>query len=181
MKFIRRRHIAVFSLLMGCSVLFAQTPGNNPGGNMPSAAPGDRPVPSSGNSPAPEPGKFPPPPPPPKDSDNIIKYRGNRTYTENLPLKIIQTKCIIKENEMACIEICFNQSINPRSVKPFSILINNTPLPAYTKVLFSKKGDSFKVFCPVNTETFKLKVQKIKSFDDSEIEPVELLIKVEKL
>ena len=122
-----------------------------------------------------------PPPPPPKDSENIMKYRGNRTYTENLPLKLVQARCVLQEGDLACIALFFNQSINPRSVHPTSILINNTPLPAFVRFQFNKKGDSLKVFMPVKMQSFKLKVCNISAFDGTGIEPVELLLEVERL
>ena len=113
-----------------------------------------------------EPGQFPHPlpPPPPKDSDKSMKYRGNRTYTDNLPLRINQTECLRKDGEFVSLSILFNQSINPRSVRPGKILINNKPLPPQTRFAFN---------------TFKLKISKIRSFDGSEIDPVELLIEVQ--
>ena len=165
-----KKHIVVFSLILVSSLLFAQGMPGGGGGNPPSVQP------PAGSEP---PGGF-PPPPPPKDSDNIIKYRGNRTYSENTPLKIIQTKCTRKEGELVCIEIFFNQSINPRSVKPASILINNNPVLPPARFMFSKKGDSLMLLIPMNSDSFKMKVTRIRSFDNTLIDPVELLVEVER-
>ena len=166
MKLCAKRYILIFSLIFTCFLLFAQ--GAPQGGGMGPGKPG-------------EPGQFPHPlpPPPPKDSDKSMKYRGNRTYTDNLPLRINQTECLRKDGEFVSLSILFNQSINPRSVRPGTILINNKPLPPHTRFAFNKKGDTVKIFLPMNSNTFKLKISKIRSFDGSEIDPVELLIEVQ--
>ncbi len=156
MKFFLKKNIFFYFLIFGFSLLYAQ--------GIP-----------SGDS-----GRFPPPPQFPKDPDNIIKYRGNRTYSENLPLKIIQTKCTKKEGKLVFIEIIFNQSINPRSIKPDSILINNTPLPPFVRFLFNKKGTSVKMLVPLTINSFKMRICNIRSFNNTFIEPVELLIEVER-
>ena len=172
MKKFGRRFVLFFSVLLGFSLLYAQgMPGGGAsgGGNPPAGRP------PAGSEPH---GNF-PPPPHPKDSENIIKYRGSRTYSENLPLKIIQTKCTRKEGELVCIEIFFNQSINPRSVKPGSILINNNPVLPPARPMFSKKGDSLKLLIPINGNSFKMRVSKIRSFENTLIEPIELLVEVE--
>ncbi len=172
MRFLSRKSILFGLLILSFSLLNAQgMPGGNPPGGQPPAGP----HPPAGNE---NPGNF--PPPPPKDPENIINYRGNRTYSENLPLKIIQTKCTRKEGELVFIEIFFNQSINPRSVKPASILINNNPVLPPARFMFSKKGDSLKLLIPMNSNSFKMKVTKIRSFDNTLIEPVELLVEVER-
>ncbi len=172
MRFLSRKSVLFGLLILSFSLLNAQgMPGGNPPGGQPPAGP----HPPAGNE---NPGNF--PPPPPKDPENIINYRGNRTYSENLPLKIIQTKCTRKEGELVFIEIFFNQSINPRSVKPASILINNTPVLPPARFMFSKKGNSLKLLIPMNSNSFKMKVTKIRSFDNTLIEPVELLVEVER-
>ena len=128
---------------------------------------------------------FPPPPPrpqkapPAKDSENTFKYRGSRIYNENLPLKILQTKCARKEDGNVFLEIIFNQSINPRSMRPESILVNNLPVPKFSKFSFNRKGDTIKILVPMNSNSFKLKINQISSFDGKEIEQVELLVEVQ--
>lgn len=178
MKLCAKRYILIFSLIFEGFLLFAQ--GAPQGGGMgPGPGPGG---PESPGAPGPgkpgEPGHF--PPPPPKDSEKIMKYRGNRTYTDNIPLRIIQTECTHVDDKLVSLSIMFNQSINPRSVRPGTILINNKPLPPHTRFAFNKKGDTVKIMFPVNSNTFKLQVLKVRSFDGSEIEPVELLIEVQK-
>lgn len=115
---------------------------------------------------------------PPKDSDNIIHYRGNRAYAEELPLEIIHTRCERKAEDAVSLVIFFNQSINPRSLKPDTFLLNNKPLPFAVRFNFNKKGNSIRMLLPSKEDTFKLKVQNISSFDGKMIEPVELLIEV---
>ena len=116
---------------------------------------------------------------PPKDPDNIIHYRGNRAYTENLPLEIVHTRCERKADEVVSLVIFFNQSINPLTVHPDSFLLNNKVVPFGMRFHFNKKGNSVRMLLPVNEETFKLKVLNISSFDGKIIEPVELLIEVD--
>lgn len=183
MKLCAKRYILIFSLIFTCFLLFAQ--GAPQGGGMGpgpgTGGPGAPGVPAPGPENPGEPGQFPHPlpPPPPKDSDKSMKYRGNRTYTDNLPLRINQTECIRRDDEFVSLSIVFNQSINPRSVKPGTILINNKSLPPYTRIAFNKKGDTIKIFFPTNSDMYKLKISKIRSFDGSEIDPVELLIEVQ--
>lgn len=118
-------------------------------------------------------------PRPPRDPDNIIHYRGNRAYAENLPLEIVHTRCERKAEDFVSLVIFFNQSINPRSIQPDSFFFNNRPLPFGTRFNFNKKGNSVRMLLPLTEDTFKLKVQNISSFDGKMIEPVELLIEVD--
>ncbi len=118
-------------------------------------------------------------PRPPRDPDNIIHYRGNRAYAENLPLEIVHTRCERKAEDFVSLVIFFNQSINPRSILPDSFFFNNRPLPFGTRFNFNKKGNSVRMLLPLTEDTFKLKVQNISSFDGKMIEPVELLIEVD--
>lgn len=121
----------------------------------------------------------PPQPRPPRDPDNIIHYRGNRAYSENLPLELVHTRCEKKADELVSLVLIFNQSIDPRTIRPDSCFINNKPLPFGIRFNFSKKGNSVKMLLPLKEDTFKLKVQNISSFDGKKIEPVELLIEVD--
>ncbi len=117
---------------------------------------------------------------PPKDADSIIKYRGNRTYSENLPLKVIQSKSKRLDNGLVSLDLIFNQNINPRSVRINSILINNAPLPSGIRFAFNRKGDTIKIIFPMNYSSFKVKILKIRSFNGNSIEPVEFLVEVER-
>ncbi len=116
---------------------------------------------------------------PPRDSDNIIHYRGNRTYSENLPLEIVHTRCERKAEDIVNLVIFFNQSINPRTIQQDTFLFNNKQIPFGTRFNFNKKGNSVRMILPVKENTFKFKVQNISSFDGKNIEPVELLIEVD--
>jgi hypothetical protein len=163
MRFVSRKSVLFGLLILSFSLLNAQgMPGGNPPGGQPPAGP----HPPAGNE---NPGNF--PPPPPKDPENIINYRGNRTYSENLPLKIIQTKCTRKEGELVFIEIFFNQSINPRSMNEDSIYINDQPLPKKTRFLYNRRGDTLKLITSMQEDEFSLKVQNINSFSGYPIEP----------
>ena len=168
-------------------LIFAQPFGDagNEGSNpMPPSAPGPFPgAPDDSGKSHDNPQGDPPGPPPErkmprKDESRVFNYRGNRTYSENLPLKINQIKCTKVDNNMVCIEILFNQNINPRSVKHESLFIDNVLLPEICRFSFNKRGDTIKFIAPVRSQTFKLKVQNIRSFEGIVIEPVEMLVEV---
>ncbi len=164
MKLFGAKNIMIISLFLIGANLFAQ----------PSKG-ADR---EKSEMPPPPQGVMPPPPPPPKDFENIKNYRGNRTYSEQIPLMINSVKAV-RENEIFVnVEIVFNQNINPRSVKTNSILINNAPLPMETRFSFNKRGDTLRAMIPVKSDTFKFKVQGVSSFEGKCIDPVEFLTKV---
>ncbi|MBO4639269.1 MAG: hypothetical protein J5710_05880 [Treponema sp.] len=121
----------------------------------------------------------PPPPLPPKDADKIFYYRGNRTYSEELPLKVNFIRCMRGENGEIILMIVFNQSVNPRSVKNESFLIDDTELPANIRFSFNKKGDTIRVVIPQDDEEFRVTVQDVSTFSGAELEPVEIIAKVE--
>ena len=116
---------------------------------------------------------------PPKDSDNIIHYRGNRIYIENIELKVAQTKCERLDNDNVCLEIFFNQSINPRSVGHDSLTVNAQSLPEGTRFSFNKKGDTIKIVFAEKSDSFTLKVLNVLSFNGRPMEPVELVVEVQ--
>ena len=115
-----------------------------------------------------------PPPMPPKDPDNIFYYRGNRTYSEHIPLVVKQLNCLRLDEENVIVELVFNQSINPRSVKHNSILINNSALSKDIRFAFNKKGDRIKITVPLMENSFEIKIQNICAFDGSLIIPQKL-------
>ena len=123
--------------------------------------------------------KAPPPPLPPKDSDKIYYYRGNRTYSEEQPLKISFVRCMRDEDGKIVVMVIFNQSVNPRSVSHASFLINDNELPENIRFSFNKKGDTIRVIIPEGEEEFRITVQDIRAFNGVCIEPVEVLAKVE--
>ncbi len=108
---------------------------------------------------------------PPKDQDNIIRYRGNRIYIENIELQVAQVKCTRQDEANVSIEIFFNQSINPRSMNEDSIYINDQPLPKKTRFLYNRRGDTLKLIISMQEDEFSLKVQNINSFSGYPIEP----------
>ena len=121
----------------------------------------------------------PPPPLPPKDADKIFYYRGNRTYSEELPLKVNFIRCTRGENGEIILMIVFNQSVNPRSVNRESFLIDDTELPDNIRFSFNKKGDTIRVVIPQDDEEFRITVQDVSTFNGAELEPVEIIAKVE--
>ncbi|MBO4533217.1 MAG: hypothetical protein J5726_05910 [Treponema sp.] len=108
---------------------------------------------------------------PPKDSDSIINYRGNRMYMEDTALEVAQTKCERLDENTIALEIIFNQSINPRSMGHESIYIDGEPLPDGTRFLFNRRGDTIKILIIMNDDEFSMKIQNIQSFNGRLIEP----------
>jgi len=187
MNFSIKKYILIISLFSGVFLLNAQE--KPPEGQEPYNGPVNPGVPGIPEAPGTPPGSpmhpgpdnIPPSiPMPPKDSDNIMKYRGSRAYTENIPLKISQIKCVRKNDVFVSLRIIFNQSINPRSVIPGTILIDNMQLPREARLAFNKRGNSIRILLPMSSSFYKLKILKIKSFVGSELEPVELLVEVQK-
>ena len=161
MRFVRQK-IILFLFISMAGVGYAQ-----PGPSNPS------PVPPTPSHEHPEPPRL-----PPKDESKIFNYRGNRTYIDNLPLKINQVKCFRFDERTVSIEIIFNQNINPRSFRKEAFYIDNNPLPDFCRFSFNRRGDTIKFVAPVNSQTFKLKIQKVRSFSGNIIEPVEMLVEV---
>lgn len=119
------------------------------------------------------------PPRPPKDADKIFYYRGNRTYYEDLPLKVSFVRGIRTDNGDVILMIVFNQSVNPRSVKAESFFLEDEEFPEDIRFSFNKKGDTIRVILPDCEEEFTITVQDVLAFNGECIEPVELLVKVE--
>ncbi|MBO7583360.1 MAG: hypothetical protein J6T20_06185 [Treponema sp.] len=119
------------------------------------------------------------PPRPPKDPDKVFYYRGNRTYSEELPLKVKFVRCEKGEDGEIILLIFFNQSVNPRSVNNESLLIDDNELPENIRFSFNRKGDTIRVIIEPEEEEFRLTVQDVCTFNGVYIEPVELLAKVE--
>ena len=120
-----------------------------------------------------------PPPLPPQDSEHIFYYRGSRAYSESLPLTIYQINCERIDENMVNLEIRFNQSVNPRSVRRDSLLVDKNNLPEKIRFSFNKKGDRLKAIIPVSTNSFGLTVQNVRAFDGTMIEPVEIIVYIE--
>lgn len=137
-------------------------------------------LPDKDNFPPEEPPVKPPSPPHrPKEADKIYYYRGNRTYSEELPLKVSFIRCLKGEDEELIILIMFNQSVNPRSISHESFLIDDKELPENIRFSFNKKGDTIKMILYQEDEDFIITVQNICAFTGECIEPVDLLVKVE--
>ena len=149
-------------------------------------------VTNAASSAAPDQVEFPPFPPdqelqgegfpeklPPKDAEHIYYYRGNRTYQENLPLEVNYLNCNRIDEDTVILEIVFNQSINPRSVNRDSFLIDNNTLPDGIRFSFNRKGDRIKIEVSMTDDSFEIKVQNVRAFDGTMIEPVEIVAQIE--
>lgn len=141
------------------------------------------------DSATPPPENFPPKNPPKnsnrqpsKQNENIINYRGNRTIADSTPLAVNSVKAVHTNKKNVTLEISFNQNINPRSVNIDSIFIDDSALPKETKFSFNKKGDTIKINIPLelvtDSESVLVKIQNVRSFNGTKIEPVEIFAKV---
>ena len=113
---------------------------------------------------------------PKKNPDNIMHYRGTRVYDENLPFEISHIKCVRLDDNVIGIDIVFNQSINPHTIGPDSILINGVPLPKGIRFAFNRRGDTIKMVIIQKEKSFKLLIQNMSSFNGKELEAAERLV-----
>ena len=58
------------------------------------------------------------------------------------------------------------------------IFIDNNLLPEFCRFSFNRRCDIVKFVAPVNSQTFKLKIQNVRSFSGNVIDPVEMLVEV---
>ena len=127
-------------------------------------------------------GALPPLPPeqerPFPERPDIMHYRGIRMPPENLPFEITQIKCHRFDDKVIVIHVIFNQSINPRSIARDSFLLNGKPFHDDVRFAFNRKGDTIKMIVIQKDDSFKLKVQKLCSFDGKELETTERLVEV---
>ena len=111
---------------------------------------------------------------PPKNS--VINYRGTRMPAVN-DFFFVKTAKYCKVNEKFIeMEVAFNQSINPKSIKPSLIVIDGAELPEDTKFSFNKKGDTVRFSLPVGLPLGKLKVRGLLSYTGTLVMPAEILI-----
>lgn len=125
-------------------------------------------------SPKPEPPSpippVPPRPEPPKDRDRIYNYRGNRIYSQSIPLIISQVKCTRLNDNMVTVEILFNMKIDPRTVRPECFTIDGNQISDPISFIFNKKGDSVRFEIPMQKNNFIFETKKIFAFDKTELE-----------
>lgn len=178
MKFLKRQLlILLFSLLM--AGLFAAP-------SAPAVPATGASAPAAGNPPPHGPGPGTPPPqhprplpPSPKDPDNMLYYRGNRTAQEDLPLTVNQVKVSRVGVDQVDVEIVFNQSINPRSVKTHRITIDGSELPQNVSIWFNKKGDTVKFMLASEKDSLELGIKGIRAFNGTVMSPTLITVQVE--
>ena len=180
MKLLKRQLlILLFSLLM--AGLFAAP-------SAPAAPATGASAPAAGNPPphGPEPGPGTPPPqhprplpPSPKDPDNMLYYRGNRTAQEDLPLTVNQVKVSRAGATQVDVEIVFNQSINPRSVKHSRITIDGNEVPQNVSFWFNKKGDTVKFMLASEKDSLEMGIKGIRAFNGTVMKPTLITVQVE--
>ncbi len=159
--------------------LFAAPAAPAAGASAPAAGnPPPAPGPGPGNG-APPPRPPRPLPPSPKDPDNMLYYRGNRTAQEDLPLTVNQVKVSRVGAAQVDVEIVFNQSINPRSVKTHRITIDGSELPQNVSIWFNKKGDTVKFMLALEKDSLELGIKGIRAFNGTVMSPTLITVQVE--
>ena len=103
---------------------------------------------------------------------------GERKMPSNEDLEPTKARvvCTNREEEVAQIDIAFNQCINPLSIENNSILINGNPLPENAEIVFNRSGDTLSIKLSKDKllnvsenvdgkEKIKIEVFNIQSFD----------------
>lgn len=168
MKFFKKRIVIISASLLMMSLFAAPLAAEANGGNPPPPGPAT----------PPPPGPPRPLPPSPKDPDNMLYYRGSRTAQEELPLEINQIKVKRTGASMVDIEIVFNRSINPRTVKHHYITIDGIELPQVVRFWFNKKGDTVKFVLPSEKDSFEMGIKRIRAFDGTVMSPAVMTVEV---
>ncbi len=159
--------------------LFAAPAAPAAGASAPAAGnPPPAPGPGPGNG-APPPQHPRPLPPSPKDPDNMLYYRGNRTAQEDLPLTVNQVKVSRVGAAQVDVEIVFNQSINPRSVKHYRITIDGNEVPQNVSFWFNKKGDTVKFMLASEKDSLEFGIKGIRAFNGTVMSPTLITVQVE--
>lgn len=110
--------------------------------------------------------------------DNMMYYRGSRTVTEEGPLLLRKASCDRMDKSKAVLEISFNQEINPLTITPASIYIDEEQLPSSTKFAFNRMGDTLRTVITTQKDTFKLHIEGVESYSGVPMEAVNIQIKI---
>ena len=76
-----------------------------------------------------------------QEKSEYLNYLGERKSISNEDLCAKKIKCSTLTDNYIAIEIYFNQSINPSSVKTDSISINQKKISPQAKIIFNKNAD----------------------------------------
>ena len=146
-----------------------------PAAGNPPPAPAPGPGPGNGAPPSRPPHPL---PPSPKDPDNMLYYRGSRTTQEEQPLIVNQIKAERMGPAIVDIEIAFNQSINPRTVKHHFITVDGIELPKAVRFWFNKKGDTIKFILTSEKDSFEMGIKCIRAFNGTLMNPAVISVEV---
>ncbi len=93
------------------------------------------------------PPQFPPP-------DDIRHYRGRRMTNEHhfdtQKIFFIEHAEIRKSSRGLFLVVIFNMPLDPLSIKPHNVFIDDSPLPINTRFRFNKAGNIFSIPLPAN-------------------------------
>lgn len=97
-------------------------------------------------------------------------YRGQRTYVQKEnPL----TQDIYFVQDML-FEVKFSTPVDPRTLKPENILLNEKPLSPETKITFNREGTVARFsISQKNYSSCTIKISGVKTFDGQEIKDLE--------
>lgn len=160
-----------------------------PGGGW---APGGGNAPSGGNPPSGIPVPPPPAPPAPPPSGGgshsssgssspvIINYRGERKAASDLPLEILGTS-LVKKNNFYNFVIHFNQSVAPEKITCESVFFDGKNIGSDVIIKFNRRADSITfiwsqaLYSENEIKELSILLKKIQTFDGKFIE--ELIVK----
>lgn len=110
----------------------------------------------------------------------FINYRGMRKPITQQDLQISNIDAQMIDHKTLRMDISFNQSINPRTVKPDNIKINGKALLPKTRFIFNKKGDCVRFFAVVSEKSVTMNLSDIESYAGSLIDPYEIQMEIQK-
>lgn len=110
----------------------------------------------------------------------FINYRGIRKPITQQDLQISNIDAQMIDHKTLRMDISFNQSINPRTVKPDNIKINGKALLPKTRFIFNKKGDCVRFFAVVSEKSVTMNLSDIESYAGSLIDPYEIQMEIQK-
>jgi hypothetical protein len=163
------------------------SPGNPSSlGNPPSGS-----IPPAGNLPPP----VPVPPPSPdgnshgssggsssgssSSSSVIINYRGERKAASDLPLEVLGTY-LIKKNDAVHFTVHFNQAVNPSKITSDSVFFNGKNLGNSVMIKFNRRSDSVTIiwsqtlFSEDEIKDISIHLENVQTFDGKLIEELKV-------
>lgn len=91
-------------------------------------------------------------------------YRGQRKTLDNIPCRV---RRVDFDSSSKALDIYFSSAIDPRSVRPESITINDSPVRS--KITFNRDGNQVRVIIDQKSP-FTVRISGIKSYEGNSVE-----------